>query len=171
MAVLILILRLIHILGGVFWAGVSMFLVAFLGPSAAATAPESGRLMQHLMVRTRYNTAMGIAASGTFLSGIALFYFSSGRFNGAWFGTPTGIALTIGAVLGVLTYLHGVTTIVPTNGKIVALAKEIMGAGGPPSEEQKAEMGRLQAAVGRYGRSAIVIMVLTVVFMAINEAV
>src|SRR3989442_6602255 len=67
-----ILLRVIHILSGVFWAGATFFLVGFLQPVVAASGPEGGRLMQRLTSQKRFQMAMPVAAGRTILSGPAL---------------------------------------------------------------------------------------------------
>src|SRR3989475_10257866 len=57
-----ILLRVIHILSGVFWAGATFFLVGFLQPVVAASGPEGGRLMQRLTSQKRFQMAMPVAA-------------------------------------------------------------------------------------------------------------
>src|SRR2546430_1371269 len=64
----IILLRVIHILSGVFWAGATFFLVGFLQPVVAASGPEGGRLMQRLTSQKRFQMAMPVAAGLTLLS-------------------------------------------------------------------------------------------------------
>src|SRR2546426_4742723 len=63
-----ILLRVIHILPGVFWAGATFFLVGFLQPVVAASGPEGGRLMQRLTSQKRFQMAMPVAAGVTILS-------------------------------------------------------------------------------------------------------
>src|SRR2546426_11384094 len=66
-----ILLRVIHILSGVFWAGATFFLVGFLQPVVAASGPEGGRLMQRLTSQKRFQMAMPVAAGVTILSSLA----------------------------------------------------------------------------------------------------
>src|SRR5438034_5087899 len=74
-----ILLRVIHILSGVFWAGATFFLVGFLQPVVAASGPEGGRLMQRLTSQKRFQMAMPVAAGLTILSGLALYGRVSAR--------------------------------------------------------------------------------------------
>ena len=42
---IILLLRVLHIVGGVFWVGTAVFIAAFLGPSLRAAGPAGGWLL------------------------------------------------------------------------------------------------------------------------------
>ena len=67
---LTLLLRLIHILAGVFWAGSVFFLAGFLIPTVRETGPEGGRVMSHLVGRRRLPVFIGIAILLTVVSGL-----------------------------------------------------------------------------------------------------
>src|SRR5688572_8996596 len=58
---LTILLRLIHILGGIFWVGTMMLLAAFLIPTVRATGREGGKFMEHLMQQRRLRVYLGVA--------------------------------------------------------------------------------------------------------------
>src|SRR2546428_4872640 len=88
-----ILLRVIHILSGVFWAGATFFLVGFLQPVVAASGPEGGRLMQRLTSQKRFQMAMPVAAGLTILSGLALYGRVSAGVQIAWTTSGTGLVL------------------------------------------------------------------------------
>jgi hypothetical protein len=55
-------LRLVHIVSGVFRVGTMLFVAGFLQPAVAAAGPDGGRVMQRLATATRFPTAVGAAA-------------------------------------------------------------------------------------------------------------
>ena len=71
----IILLRVIHILSGVFWAGATFFLVGFLQPVVAASGPEGGRLMQRLTSQKRFQMAMPVAAGLAVIGAVVNFAF------------------------------------------------------------------------------------------------
>lgn len=170
MGTLVLVLRLVHIVGGVFWAGTAFFLAGFLGPSVAATAPDGSKVMGHLLARTRFNTAIGLAATLTAVSGVILFVIVSGNLQMAWITTAAGLALSIGAVAGLLGFFHGMTAILPTSLRTASLVREIAASGGPPSPEQSAQLGALAAKSSRNSRIVAYLLVIAVLGMAASEA-
>jgi uncharacterized membrane protein len=68
-----IILRLIHILAGVFWAGTAFLMAGFLIPTMRATGKEGGVFIQHLMRERRLHAVLGVAMLLTVLSGIAMY--------------------------------------------------------------------------------------------------
>ena len=132
-----LVLRVVHIFSGTFWVGSTLFLTWFLGGAVKATAPEGGKVMQHILARTRFLLVISAASSLTFLSGLVLYDQVSGGFQVAWIRTPAGIALTLGAAFGLLGFLHGFLTVGRANLRAAAIAKQLLAAGGPPDPTKR----------------------------------
>jgi|Deesub1362A_J573_1020465.scaffolds.fasta_scaffold01906_3 uncharacterized membrane protein len=166
-----LILRIIHILSGVFWVGTAFLLTGFVGPSVAATAPEGAKVLQHMLARTRYNAAIAWASVLTVLSGLILFERVSGGFQGAWMASGTGLVLTVSSLVGLMAFLHATFTLGRSSRRIAELVKEIEAGDGPPSEAQMQEMMALQGKLARNGRIVSLLLLLVVVGMAAAEVV
>ena len=90
----LILLRLVHVLCGVFWAGALMFVVTFLEPSIRASGPEGAKVMRALIQR-KYLNWIPILAAITILSGLWLMWIVSGGFAGAWFKSGAGMTLTL----------------------------------------------------------------------------
>src|SRR5262245_3451070 len=97
MDIVMITLRLLHIVFGVFWAGAIFFFVSFLEPSIRESMPEGGKVTQALIRRGYLNALPGIAAV-TILAGFALMWKVSGHFSPGWFSSGTGRALSLGAL-------------------------------------------------------------------------
>ena len=52
MNALTLVLRLIHILGGVFWVGAAWMMTLYIAPSVGATGDSGLQFMRHMMGKT-----------------------------------------------------------------------------------------------------------------------
>ena len=99
---LTILLRLIHILAGIFWVG-SVFLIAgFLIPTMRASGPEGGRFVQTLMERQRLPLYLGVAGALTVLSGAGMYARMVTATHGAWAGTGPGIAFGVGGLAAVI---------------------------------------------------------------------
>ena len=162
--------RIIHILAGVFWVGTTLFLARFLGPTAKATAPESGKVMQYLLVRTRFIAVIILASSLTLLSGLIMYVPVSGAGNAAWATSPTGLALSIGALFGILGFFHGWLAVGRPNQKIAEIAREVMASGGPPSEEQMGQLQMLSGKVSSNSNITAILLVVAVLGMSLADA-
>ena len=83
---LLLVLRLLHIVCGVFWAGSVIYMALFIIPAVKASGPEGGKFMQQLG-KTGYPIVVMIAAIVTILAGLMLMWKLSGGFQPIWFST------------------------------------------------------------------------------------
>ena len=88
------VLRVLHIVVGVFWVGSVVFLSLFLTPSIRAAGPAGGAVMQQLMGARRPRWSMG-AAIVTLLSGFGLYWRDSGGFIRLAASDPAGFALAV----------------------------------------------------------------------------
>ena len=138
-----LLLRLIHILAGIFWVGAMLLLAGFLLPTVRATGREGGKFMQHLMQQRRLPVYLAIAMLLTVLSGFTLYSRIVAATNGAWAGTPPGIAYGVGGLAAVLGAVVGMAMSGSAGRRLAAIGQSA-GQGGGPSAEQQAEMARLQ---------------------------
>jgi uncharacterized membrane protein len=139
-----LLLRLIHILAGIFWVGVAFLMAGFLIPTVRETGEAGGRFMQHLMLRRRLPVFMGIAMLLTILSGFTMYGRLVAATNGAWAGTRPGMAYGIGGLAAVLGAVLGMSIAGSAGRRMAAIGQSIAQAGKPPSAEQQADMKRLQ---------------------------
>jgi uncharacterized membrane protein len=166
MNALMIVLRVIHVLSGVYWAGAAFFLVAVLSPTVQEAGPEGGRFMQRLAGGSRMGPRFTIAAILTVLSGIVI-YVIRGHWNGL--GTPEGIVLAIGALAGLTAFGHGFAVQGRASQRMAALAKEMAARNGPPTPEQMAEAQALGAKLSRGAVTTAVLLIVAVLGMATFE--
>ena len=164
---MLFILRLIHILAGVFWAGAAIFTAAFLIPTIRAVGPAGGPVMQHLAQVRKLPVFILSAGVLTVISGIGLYSISSGGFANSWMRSGAGVTFGIGGVLALVALSLGVMVVMPTTKRIGALAAAIGGSGGKPSPDQVAEMQRLQARMAKASALGSVLIVGATSAMAI----
>jgi uncharacterized membrane protein len=142
------ILLLVHVFFGILWGGGAIAAGFFIIPSVLEAGPGGGTVMAGVMKR-RFPLLMSVAALLVVLSGLRLY---SLRFSTAFLGTPEGIALTLGGVLGLGAFVLGVFVQRPTAQKLGDLGAQISARGGPPTPEQAAEMQALRGRLGRVAR-------------------
>jgi hypothetical protein len=108
MNLFMVVLRLIHIGAGVFWAGGAVVLARFVIPAVGDTGPEGGKVVQALQQRGLM-TALPASAVVSILFG----------------RTPTGMALGLGAVVSIAAFTIGMTIMRPSTMKARALAQTL----------------------------------------------
>jgi len=162
MQFILIILRLVHIVAGAFWVGSALMLALVILPGLRKAGPGSER---HLPM-AKISQAMGISSLLTTIAGLLLYWLVSG-FSWAWISSPVGIGLTLGSLAGIAAFLLGTFSTGPTSGKIAALGAQMQAAGGPPTPEQTAELGRLQAKLARSSMWSTILATAALVFMAV----
>lgn len=100
----LLVLRLVHILGGIFWVGSFMYASFFLMPALASSPALAGQVMAGLQKRGLF-TFLPIVALLTILSGIRLLWIVSVGFSDAYLSTPTGRTFSAGAGAAIVAFL------------------------------------------------------------------
>jgi hypothetical protein len=158
-----IILRVVHIGAGVFWAGWAFAALAVIQPGLDALGADAGRVMAAFVERGRLTARVSAAAGLTVIAGLLLMWRVSGGLEPAFFQTGRGIALVIGAVAGLVAFALG-----NVSGASARAAMAIMRslAGTPPSPEQSAELARLQARQRSATTWTAVLLVVTIVGMA-----
>jgi uncharacterized membrane protein len=139
-----IVLRLIHILAGIFWVGAIFLIAGFLVPAVRATGPEGGRFMQHLMLRRRLPVFLLIAMLLTVISGFTMYARLAAATDGAWASTPPGIGYGVGGLAAILGAVVGGAISGPAARRMAAIGQLASQSGGL-SGEQQAEMKKLQA--------------------------
>ncbi len=103
----LLILRLVHVLGGAFWFGAAFSSLIWFGPAIGAAGSATPQIMAVLQ-RRRMLQAMPIIALLTILSGIRLLWIVSDGFGRAYLTTAMGHTYAVAGGLGLLAFLVGV---------------------------------------------------------------
>jgi uncharacterized membrane protein len=156
----ILVLRLIHILGGAFWFGSAFTLFLFLQPTADATVPESQRFMLHLLRNRRLSEVVLTVAILTAAAGGILFWRDSNGLQTSWISQPQGLGFTVGAVAGLGALLLFTFVGFPAGRRLIAIGSLVESERRPPNEDEQRVLRRSQAVLKRIG---IVVLVLLAV--------
>jgi uncharacterized membrane protein len=171
MDILLIVLRLLHIVLGVLWAGWAFALALFVEPAVRAAGPVGGAFMQTIATKTRLVTTMTIAPVIIIVSGTWLLWRQSDGFSSDLVTTGYGIAMTIGGLAGYAAFILGAAMIRPASMRLGAIARAMQTAGAPPSTEVTNEIAQLQRRIRIGGRLAAAILGLCVSCMAIARYV
>ena len=98
---MIILLRILHIVLGVYWVGTIFFFVTYLEPSLRAVGPDAGKVMMQIFVR-RYLTILPLIAVLTVLAGLGLIWKVSNGFDPSWMGSHMGITLSAGGASAII---------------------------------------------------------------------
>ncbi len=160
-----LVLRLVHIVSGVFWAGAVFLMVGFIFPSVRDAGPGGGPFMQQVQ-RRRLPVFMNAAAGLTMLSGLILYGRAMAMTDGAWARTNSAMVLGIGGVATIIAAVIGGAFVSRSGIRLGKLGEAIQASGRPPSPEQAAEMSALQAKMGKAMRIVASLLLIAVIAMA-----
>ena len=144
-----LFLRLIHILGGIFWVGGGLYSTIFIVPALAKAGPAAGAIMGELQ-RRRLFTVLPTVAVLTILSGIRMIWISSNGFEGHYFHTMFGHLITVGGGLGIVGFVFAMFYVRPASVKMGMLAAQL-GSAAPEAKagiEAELDSIRKKSSVG-----------------------
>ena len=161
MMVYLVVLRILHIVGGIFWAGTTFFMVGFMEPAVKLTGEGGQQVMRSLTQRTRFTLVMSVAALA------ATILYNSGGFRSAWTLTGAGIVFGIGSLTGIVAAVIGFTVNRAAAANMGKLGAQIAAAGGPPTPEQMALMGSYQHTLARATVWTASLLAITVVLMSV----
>jgi uncharacterized membrane protein len=164
-------MRVIHILIGVFWVGTVLFIAVFLMPSVRAAGPAGGSVMHQLVQARRLPLWLMAAAIVTIASGLWLYWLDSSGFRSAWLGSGPGRVFGLGGAFAILATIVGMAVNTPAGRRLAALTARVQGSGRPPSSEEAAEMQRLQTRLARATIAVAVLLVLATAAMAVARYV
>lgn len=158
-----LVLRLVHIIGGIVWVGGALMMNFFVAPSLRATGDAGKQFAGHLMSKTRFSSIMTICAYATVVAGFLLYGMDSQWFTSAWQSSGTGIGFGIGALFALAGLITGIMN-GNNNRKMAQLGAQIQGK---PTSEQAALLGAIQKQQGWVIPVNTYSLILAVFFMAI----
>lgn len=167
----IVLLRLLHVIGGVFWVGSILMTVLFLFKVVADMGPTGGQVMAGL-AKHRFLDVLPAVALVTVLSGIDLLRRVSGGFEASYMGSSSGITYSIGGLAALVGFAIGVGIGRPTTLKTLAVGREVAGmADGPEKAARMAELGALRARGQGALRITAALLVVSTICMAIGRYV
>src|SRR6266508_2724798 len=162
MIYLIWLLRIIHIVGGVFWVGGTLIMTFFIGPTVGATAEAGQKFVGHLMDNLKFSNRMSAAAGLTILAGLIL-YGLDARAGSAWVRSSFGIGLSIGAGFALIGFVFGIM-IGRTTKAMAQLGAQMQGK---PSAGQFTQMQSIRKQQATYSNISAAALILAMIFMAI----
>lgn len=160
---LTLALRLIHIVGGVFWVGAGLLINFFVGPTMRATGDAGRQFGGHLMAKTRAVTVMNISVYSTVIAGVWLYGIDSQWFTSAWMHSGSGIGFTVGAIFGLVGFITGLIN-GQNNQKMAKLGAQIEGK---PTPDQAVQLGAIAKQQGWVVPVSSYSLLLAAIFMAV----
>jgi hypothetical protein len=164
-----IVLRAIHLLSGVFWAG-STFLLA--GYSELVLGAKSDKEQLSKMVRyARMSQMVGLGGFLSLISGALMYWQVSGHLNLGWITGGQGLALTVGGLAGLGAVLAGMFLVGLTNNGVVDLNQRVEESGGEITSTFAAELRVLRQRLEVGERTGGLLLVIAVLGMAVAQYV
>jgi uncharacterized membrane protein len=163
MTYFIWLLRIIHIVGGIFWVGGTLTMTFFIGPTIGATAEAGQKFVGHLMNNLKFSNRMSAAAGLTILAGFILYWIDSQGFSSPWMSSGAGRGFGIGAAFALVGLVFGI--LIGRTAKAMAdLGSKMQG---PPSSDQLTQLQAIRKQQVTFSNISTVALLLAVTFMAI----
>ncbi|MCG6921073.1 MAG: hypothetical protein LJF15_08315 [Acidobacteria bacterium] len=164
----LLLLRVVHVAGGVFWAGAILFVVHFLEPAVRDAGPDGAKVMQALR-KHHYLEVVPMVATLTLLSGFGLYWRDFGRAHPGPGASVAELTYALGGITALVAFFVGVSLLRPSALRIGALGAELAQA---PAEKQatlQEEISRLRVRMRKSGRWVVRLLGITIITMAVGR--
>ena len=161
----LIVLRIVHVLGGIIWVGIGIFMVFFFAPAMQSMGPAAGQVMGALQKR-KFMTILPIVAILTLLSGLRLLMIVSGNFGPGYFQSPMGKTFAGAGVAAILAFVIGIVVNRPTMMKMGTLQQSM--ASDPVSKDKiTAEIKKLQQRMAVVGFLVTALLLIAAIGMSI----
>lgn len=154
-----------HVLFASLWFGAGVYQVLVIGRGLMAAGPAAGGFVVALMKNGGIGRFFALSGILTILFGGALYGQLMGDGSIETF-SGRGLWLTLGAIVAVGAFIHGLAVNMPTERKLMALVK---GLKGPPTKGQAAEMGALGQRLGKAGMHGVSLVATAMLLMLLSR--
>ena len=163
----LVVLRLLHVVGGVVWVGGVVLMHFVLLPSVAQAGPAAGPVMAAIPQQRLFRWLPAIAVI-TMLAGLRLLWVVSAGFAKAYFLTWAGHTYSVGALLAIVGFLIAMLVSRPSAMRAGQLMAQLAGVGDEAARAQlQAEVARLRGRAGRFGGLSTILLLTATAAMAI----
>ena len=163
---LMVFLRLIHIIGGIFWVGTVFIIAWFLLPANRTTGQAGMVMMQELMMKRKLSIYLTIAMLLTILTGLTMYGRMIMITHGEWASTAMAKVIGFGALCGIVGGGIGASISKASGMKMAEIGKAIQDSGQPPTEAQRAQMAAIQDKMEKVMSFVVILLILAVAAMA-----
>ena len=154
-ALVITILRLLHIVAGLIWVGAAVLMSVYIEPTLENVGAEGSKVLRRLYGEAGLSRLIPLSALVTTLAGLLLYGILS--YHEAM-SSSMGIVLTLGALFGLLAFGHGSFTVWRSAGRYAGLVKT------DGSDEKT--LSQLQQKMRRNGRVSMWLAMVSLILMA-----
>ena len=159
-------LVLFHVLFASLWFGGGVYQVRIIGGTLRAAGPQAGGFMAALARRKGIGWYFAVTGGLAILFGGALYAkeVADKAIGGAFEGR--GLWLTLGAIMAVLAYLHGMAFNLPLERKWMRFSNSLKG---PPTKEQGEQLMHFGMKLGKNGAVSVLMVGLAMLLMLLSR--
>ena|SRR2546423_696177 len=161
---LLQLLRFVHIVSASAWVGIAVTLGFFISPAILTGDVAGSRLIKRIMLEKKLGVWLPLLVVLAIASGAWLYRIDFPSMTMANL-SKRGLDYTLGAFLGILAFIVGLSVNLPTGGKLAALGDAI--GAGTPTVEQSNEMVRLSRRLLVSTRSTAILALGAAALMAL----
>jgi hypothetical protein len=163
----LLLLRLVHVLGGMFWMGSMVMMAGFVLPTQALEGHDGGRFIQRMMTERRLSFWLNVVGGLAIVSGLILYTRATMGTGGAFARSRQGMVFGLGAVFAILAGAIGGAMGSRSARAAGVLRARIAAERRAPTPEELSELGNIGARGARGARIAATLLVLSAAAMAV----
>ena len=161
-----IVLRLVHVLGGMLWVGMALYNTFVIIPIVTEAGPVVANAVMAGFQKRKVMTIIPIIAGLTILSGVRLMQITSGGFKPEYFASTMGKTFAWGGLLAILALALGILIVRPAMMKAGALAASRAAA----PEASRAAIDAQAASARRTGATWSMVVSLMMLAAAIAMA-
>jgi uncharacterized membrane protein len=162
----LIVLRLLHVVGGMLWVGFAVFNTFYLLPVLSAAGPAAGAVIGGLQKRGLF-TVMPVIALVTMISGARLLMITAAGASGAYFSTRPGMTYAAGAIAALVGFLTGLLITRPKMARVGELMASLASADPDRKRALDAEIGALRSSAASSSMLATLLILFAGVAMAV----
>ena len=166
MDLLLVILRFVHVVGGMLWVGIAVFIAFYLVPAITDVGPDGARVMAALQRRGIMNV-LPMLAVATLISGSWIYWIRSRGLKAAYVATPTGAVFGVGGLVALAAFVLGITITRPSMLRAVTIMPSLPSLPAGERERQMVLANELRARGALFSRVIAWMLLFAALCMAV----
>lgn len=162
--ILRIVLRLVHILTGVTWFGISASLLFFIAPALRDSGESGLRFLKAMYTRTALTRVLPVVAIITVIAGLLLYLVTD---SASYFTKVGNMVLGTGSLFGFLAAGHSLTATNKATQRLQQAAQQHIQDKGSPTEEGVATVTALAAKLNIQSKIGFYLTLLALIMMAL----
>lgn len=164
----LLILRIIHVVGAVLWAGTALFVSFFLLPAMGTAGPAGAPVMGALIKRRLFVIVPAVAVI-TMLAGLRLLWLTSDGYSAAYLAGRSGMTYATGTVVSIVAFTIFLTVNRPALGRMGPLQEQMARAAEADRALLMTQLNALRGRTAAGSQAIAFLLLIAAVTMAVGR--